>query len=46
MEFSVDILCDTATYETAFGYVKRPTHYNTSWDMGKLNTFLKYNLNF
>jgi len=35
VEFSVDILCDTATYETAFGYVKRPTHYNTSWDMAK-----------
>ncbi|KAG4092558.1 galactose mutarotase-like domain-containing protein [Neocallimastix lanati (nom. inval.)] len=35
VEFSVDILCDTATYETAFGFVKRPTHYNTSWDMAK-----------
>jgi len=35
VEFSVDILCDTAIYETAFGYVKRPTHYNTSWDMAK-----------
>jgi len=35
VEFNVDILCDTATYETAFGYVKRPTHYNTSWDMAK-----------
>jgi len=35
VEFSVDILCDTAIYETAFGYIKRPTHYNTSWDMAK-----------
>ncbi|ORX47281.1 hypothetical protein BCR36DRAFT_584796 [Piromyces finnis] len=35
VEFSVDILSDTATYETAFGIVKRPTHYNTSWDMAK-----------
>lgn len=24
-----------ASYETQFGVVKRPTHYNTSWDMAK-----------
>ncbi|KZT66211.1 glycoside hydrolase family 38 protein [Daedalea quercina L-15889] len=26
---------DMATYETQFGYVQRPTHNNTTWDMAK-----------
>ncbi len=29
VEFPVDIRNTEASYETAFGYVKRPTHYNT-----------------
>ncbi len=28
----VDILSDVATYEIQFGYVRRATHCNTSWD--------------
>ncbi len=35
VEFPVDILSTDASYETAFGVVKRPTHYNTDWDMAK-----------
>ncbi|KAF2754139.1 alpha-mannosidase [Pseudovirgaria hyperparasitica] len=35
VEFPVDIVNTEATYETQFGLVKRPTHYNTSWDMAK-----------
>ncbi|KAK9452234.1 glycosyl hydrolases family 38 N-terminal domain-containing protein [Limtongia smithiae] len=34
-EFEVDIHNDTASYETQFGIVKRPTHFNTSWDVAK-----------
>ncbi|KAK9380856.1 glycosyl hydrolases family 38 N-terminal domain-containing protein [Kockiozyma suomiensis] len=34
-EFNVDVHCDTANYETQFGIAKRPTHYNTSWDVAK-----------
>lgn len=29
VEFPVDINCDYATYETQFGFVQRPTHFNT-----------------
>ncbi|KAH6691636.1 glycosyl hydrolase family 38 domain-containing protein [Plectosphaerella plurivora] len=35
VEFPVDVRNTEATYESAFGLVKRPTHYNTSWDMAK-----------
>lgn len=35
VEFPVDIRNTEASYETAFGIVKRPTHYNTTWDMAK-----------
>jgi alpha-mannosidase len=35
VEFPVDVYADTASYETQFGIVKRPTHYNTSWDVAK-----------
>ncbi|KAK9462524.1 glycosyl hydrolases family 38 N-terminal domain-containing protein [Lipomyces oligophaga] len=34
-EFEVDVHSDSASYETQFGYVKRPTHFNTSWDVAK-----------
>lgn len=34
-EFPVDIVNTEASYETQFGIVKRPTHYNTTWDMAK-----------
>ncbi|UQC80066.1 glycosyl hydrolase family 38 [Colletotrichum lupini] len=35
VEFPVDVRNTEASYETAYGLVKRPTHYNTSWDMAK-----------
>ncbi|KFY81400.1 hypothetical protein V500_11464 [Pseudogymnoascus sp. VKM F-4518 (FW-2643)] len=35
VEFPVDIRNTEASYETAFGIVRRPTHYNTTWDMAK-----------
>ena len=35
VEFPVNITQDIATYETQFGYIQRPTHYNNSWYDGK-----------
>lgn len=35
VEFPWDIYNDHATYETQFGIVRSPTHYNTSWDYAK-----------
>ncbi|KAL8862895.1 MAG: hypothetical protein Q9178_000837 [Gyalolechia marmorata] len=35
VEFPVDISNTEASYETQYGIVRRPTHYNTSWDMAK-----------
>lgn len=33
--FPVDVLANDATYEIQFGHVKRPTHFNTSWDFAR-----------
>ncbi|KAK5120463.1 Glycoside hydrolase, 38 vacuolar alpha mannosidase [Cryomyces antarcticus] len=35
VEFPIDITNTSASYETQFGIVRRPTHYNTTWDMAK-----------
>ena len=35
VEFPFNIHSDFATYETAYGWVQRPTHFNTSWDLAK-----------
>jgi alpha-mannosidase len=35
VEFPVDIVNTEASYETQYGIVRRPTHYNTTWDMAK-----------
>lgn len=35
VEFPVDVVNTEASYETAYSITKRPTHYNTSWDMAK-----------
>jgi len=35
VEFPVDVRSTEASYETQFGFLKRPTHYNTTWDMAK-----------
>lgn len=36
--FPVDIRSTMATYDVQFGNVKRPTHWNTSWDMARFET--------
>lgn len=33
--FPVDVNSDFATYEIQFGNTRRPTHFNTEWDMAK-----------
>ena len=35
VEFPTTIHSTEATYETQYGLVRRPTHYNTSWDAAK-----------
>ncbi|EPE36062.1 Galactose mutarotase-like protein [Glarea lozoyensis ATCC 20868] len=35
VEFPVDVRNTEASYETQYGVVRRPTHYNTTWDMAK-----------
>lgn len=35
VQFPVNISSDIASYETQFGITKRPTHFNTSWDVAK-----------
>jgi alpha-mannosidase len=36
VELPLDIHSPNATYETQFGYVQRPTHKNTTWDIAKV----------
>lgn len=36
--FPVDIHALEATYDIQFGNVKRPTHWNTSWDYARFET--------
>ena len=38
VSFPVDIRSTMATYDIQFGNVKRPTHWNTSWDMARFET--------
>ncbi|KAJ5625617.1 Alpha-mannosidase [Penicillium lagena] len=35
VEFPVNVRNTEASFETQYGIVRRPTHYNTSWDMAK-----------
>ncbi|KAF8182889.1 alpha-mannosidase [Pholiota molesta] len=35
VELPLNIHSDNATYETQFGFVQRPTHKNTTWDIAK-----------
>lgn len=35
VEFEWDIYSDFASYETQFGFLTRPTHFNTTWDAAK-----------
>ncbi|KAF1290738.1 alpha-mannosidase [Enterococcus sp. CU9D] len=36
--FDVDVRATEATYDIQYGNVKRPNHWNTSWDMAKFET--------
>lgn len=36
--FPVEIRANEATYDVQFGNVKRPTHWNTSWDYARFET--------
>jgi alpha-mannosidase len=35
LEFPVNVRSDFAAYEMQHGFVRRPTHYNTSWDLAR-----------
>jgi alpha-mannosidase len=35
VEFPLAVRAANATYEIQFGYLQRPTHFNTSWDMAR-----------
>lgn len=35
VEFPLALRSDFATYEIQFGHVRRPTHFNTSWDIAR-----------
>lgn len=35
VEFPLNLRREYATYETQFGHIRRPTHFNTSWDWAK-----------
>ena len=35
VEFPFNLYANAATYEVQFGYLQRPTHWNTSWDMAR-----------
>ncbi|MCE0497764.1 MAG: alpha-mannosidase [Methylacidiphilales bacterium] len=35
VEFPLALRCDHATYEIQFGHLRRPTHYNTTWDLAR-----------
>ncbi|KAI7495464.1 putative alpha-mannosidase I [Hortaea werneckii] len=35
VEFPTTIMNTEASYETQYGIIRRPTHYNTDWDMAK-----------
>lgn len=38
VKFDVDIRATEATYDIQYGNAKRPTHWNTSWDMAKFES--------
>ena len=33
--FPANVMAETATYDIQYGFIKRPTHANTSWDLAK-----------
>lgn len=41
VEFPTSIRSPHASYETQYGFVQRPTHFNTSWDAAKFEVSFK-----
>lgn len=37
--FPVNVVSDYATYDIQFGNIKRPTHWNTSWDLARFEVW-------
>jgi alpha-mannosidase len=35
VEFPLDLRAEEATYEIQFGHLRRPTHFNTTWDVAR-----------
>ncbi|MBI5930507.1 MAG: alpha-mannosidase [Chloroflexi bacterium] len=35
VEFPLNVRSQYATYETQYGYIQRPTHFNTTWDIAR-----------
>lgn len=46
VQFPVTIISETASYETQFGITKRPTHFNTSWDVAKFEVCMHKFMDF
>jgi nitrate reductase gamma subunit len=44
VELPLDIHNPHATYETQFGYLQRPAHKNTTWDIAKVRTVHRHSL--
>ena len=40
VELPLNIHSPYATYETQFGFVQRPTHKNTTWDIAKVSSHI------
>ena len=38
VEFDTGILAREASYDIQFGHIKRPNHFNTSWDSARFET--------
>jgi alpha-mannosidase len=39
VEFPLNLRSQKATYEIQFGHLERPTHFNTSWDVARFETY-------
>jgi len=41
VEFPLNVYTTNAAYSTHMGWLYRPTHRNTTWDMGTLSNFVE-----
>lgn len=47
VEFPLNVHSHEATYEIQFGHLRRPTHFNTSWDQARFEvTFKSFSLQY